>query len=78
LWGSDLSARLETFVEEEEVQSLRVNTAAIVRSRELSGTSWPDDIDLLPADRQPVERLTAALHGFLKRSSSLVIHEIGP
>lgn len=38
LWGSDLSARLETFVEEEETQTLRVNTAAIVRSRELSGT----------------------------------------
>lgn len=38
LWGSDLSQRLETFVVEEEAQSRRVNTAAIVRSREVSGT----------------------------------------
>lgn len=38
LWGSDLSKRLETFVVEEESQTRRANTAAIVRSRELSGT----------------------------------------
>jgi tight adherence protein C len=38
LWGSDLSARLETFVVEEETQTRRANTAAIVRSREISGT----------------------------------------
>ena len=38
LWGSDLSKRLETFVEEEESQTRRINTAAIVRSREVSGT----------------------------------------
>ena len=38
LWGSDLSARLETFVAEDEAQTRRVNTAAMVRSRELSGS----------------------------------------
>ncbi len=38
LWGSDLSARLETFVVEEETQTQRASAAAIVRSREISGT----------------------------------------
>jgi tight adherence protein C len=38
LWGSDLSARLETFVVEEETHTQRASAAAIVRSREISGT----------------------------------------
>lgn len=38
LWSSDLSTRLDTYVVEEESQTKRMSTAAIVRSRELSGT----------------------------------------
>jgi len=37
-WSSELSSRLNTYVTEEEAQAERFTTAAIIRSRELSGS----------------------------------------